>query len=418
MKRLILILAMAMMTAAPLLARNYFNTYSAAYNVDLEDPDRYYVGTDDGVFDESGGPGYSNRTLIAQLGFADTSSPITIEITFDNTSWMYQSASQPNLKRPFGLDMVVRQRWYRGDEWWGGGCSNNNDHTADETVTVVHYGLQSGGSTSQTMTYTYNSSTNGDVKETGGNLPGSHRVCIGLDHDLIGAWVELVLVLPEIDPYDTSYTVGSADDYYASFDMTISGGGEAGTYHCEFTGYYDDPRDEEINFTLNVVPTANASAINLDASPDIAPGDPGLQIGRYYYSTTKTTSSEDRNYFAFCSSSEIPDRNGGPFRLVRRGTYGGDLNEIGFEIGLQSSDPSKGVQWFAGSDVMSEGDVEPENVFYSSRRQDMQDIGGAAIYQRYDEGNILFRLAPGEDPGPLNAGVYTSYIYFHVVVEV
>ena len=52
MKRLILILAMAMMTAAPLLARNYFNTYSAAYNVDLEDPDRCYVGTDDGALDE------------------------------------------------------------------------------------------------------------------------------------------------------------------------------------------------------------------------------------------------------------------------------------------------------------------------------------------------------------------------------
>lgn len=417
MKRLILILAMAMMTAAPLLARNYFNTYSAAYNVDLEDPDRYYVGTDDGVFDESGGPGYSNRTLIAQLGFADTSSPITIEITFDNTSWMYQSASQPNLKRPFGLDVVVRERYYYRL------CNASIDHgNTDYTVEVHHLGFQPGGNQANSIQLTYNKATNESVKAWGRELPdgpaGGHTGCWGIRHELIGAWVELVLVLPEIDPYDTSYTVGSADDYYVSFDMTISGGGEAGTYHCEFTGYYDDPRDEEINFTLNVVPTANASAINLDASPDIAPGDPGLQIGRYYYSTTKTTSSEDRNYFAFCSSSEIPDRNGGPFRLVRRGSYGGDLNEIGFEIGLQSSDPSKGVQWFAGSDVMSEGDVEPENVFYSSRRQDMQDIGGAAIYQRYDEGAILFRLAPGEDPGPLNAGVYTSYIYFHVVVEV
>lgn len=417
MKRLILILAMAMMTAAPLLARNYFNTYSAAYNVDLGDPDRYHVGTDDGVFDESGGPGYSNRTLIAQLGFADTSSPITIDITFENTSWMYQSANQPNLKRPFGLDVVVRERYYYRL------CNASIDHgNTDYTVEVHHLGFQPGGNQANSIQLTYNKATNESVKAWGRELPdgpaGDHTGCWGVRHDLIGAWVELVLVLPEIDPYDTSYTVGSADDYYASFDMTISGGGETGTYHCEFTGYYDDPRDEEINFSLNVVPTANASAINLDASPDIAPGDPGLQIGRYYYSTTKTTSSEDRNYFAFCSSSEMPDRHDGPFKLVRRGTYGGELNEIGFEIGLQSSDPSKGVQWFSGPDVMSEGDMEPENVFYSSRRQDMQDIGGAAIYQRYDEGDILFRLAPGEDPGPLNAGVYTSYIYFHVVVEV
>ena len=416
MRRTFMLAAFLMAFMSSLFARSFFNTYSAAYNVNLADPDHYYTGTDDGEFSDGMGAGYSNRTLVAQVGFADTSQPVTIDITFNNTSWMYQSASQPNLKRPFGLDVIVRERYYYSL------CNASVDNgNTDYTVEVHHLGIQSGGDQSMSITLTYDNATNGSVRKRGGELPdgpgGRHSWCTRIRHDLIGAWVELVLVLPEIDPYDTSYTVGSADDYYASFDITVSGGA-SGAYHCEFTGWYDDPRDEEINFTLNVVPTANSSAINFDTSPGIDSGASGLPIGRYYYSTTKSTTAEDRNYFAFCSSSPVPDGRQGPFTLIRNGTYGGEGNSIEYEVGLQSSELSKGVQWFDGDDAMIDGDTEPENVFYSSRRQDMQDIGGASIYQRYDEGEILFRLAPSADTDSLNAGVYTSNIYFHVVVEI
>lgn len=393
-------------------AGSFFNTYTSAYNVDLEDPDNYYTGTDDGVFDNTMGAGYTNRTLVAQVGFVDTTQPVNIEITFNNEDWMYRSASQPNLRRPFGLDVIVRQRWHR----WN--CTNSNNGETDETADIYHYGYQPGGDASSYISLTYDYRTDGRVTKKGSELPGNHRnvTCGWYDHDLIGAWIEFVLVLPDIDPGDSSYTVGSADDYYASFDINVTGGA-VGSYHCEFTGYYEDPRDDEVHFTLNVVPTANASAINLDSSHGIEQGGAGLPIGRYFYSTTKDTSSIEQQYFAFCSSSEFPEEDKGRFTLVREGTAGGAGDSIEYEIGLRSNDYAKGDRWFSGDDVMADGGAAPETVFYSSRENDMTDIGGTSIHQRFDEGEILFRLAPGADVESLNAGVYSSYVYFHVVVN-
>ena len=237
---------------------------------------------------------------------------------------------------------------------------------------------------------------------------------MGLRHDLIGAWVEFVLVLPEINPNDSSYMVGSANDYYASFDITLSGGA-VGSWHCEFTGYYDDPSSDNVEFTLNVIPLANASAIDLDNPALISPGSAGLPVAQYWYSTTRNTSREAQDCYAFVSSSSLPTSNGGSFSLVRQGTDGGFGNEIGFEIGLASDDTSMGVKWFNGTSSIT-GNISPDEAFYSSRTENMQDIDGAWIYQRYDDGTMRFRLTDSNTTS-LNAGVYSSYIYFHVVVD-
>ena len=405
MKKILVLLSLLMLSLVHLNAGSYFNSYSASYNVNLADPNVEYAGTDSG---EWGSTGYNDRTLVAQVGFTDTTSPVTVTVNFNrNTEWMYQSASQPNLKRPFGLDVVVRQRWYR----WN--CTASNNHQTDETVAVYHYGLQEGGNSSQTATFSYPYSTNGSVKKDGNELPGEHKnVTCGLySHDLIGAWVEIVLVLPEIDPNDISYTIGSADDYYASFDITLSGGA-TGSWHCEFTGWYENERDDDVNFILNVVPTVNASAINLDTI-----GNSELSIGKYFYSTTKKTSTSDDEYYAFVSSSESPTVPGGPFTLVRTGTSGSENDSINYKVRLQSTDTSKPVKWFTGETVISDGGTAPGDVFYSSRENDMYDIDNAGVYQRYDEGDILFALADGSDPSSLNAGIYTSYIYFHVITN-
>ena len=408
-RRLLMMVLVAMICFSGLWARSYFNSYSAAYNVNLADPNKEYVGTDSG---EWGSTGYNDRTLVAQVGFADTSSPVSIEVTFDNASWMYQSASQPTLKRPFGLDVVVRQRWYR----WN--CTNGALHQTDETVQVHHYGLQEGGNSSQDATFSYSNPTNGSVEKDGNDLPGEHRntICGWYSHKLIGAWVEIVLVLPKIDPYNTSYTVGSANDYYASFDITLSGGAE-GSWHCVFTGWYENPQDGEVQFVLNVVPNANASSINLDSDDGIAYGSQGLPIGTYFYTTTKSNSSEDKDYYAFVSSSQSPTAPGGTFSLVRTGTDGGTGNEIPYEIGLDSLELGRDPKWFNGAVVMSDGAIDPAGTFYSSRADNMSDIDGNPVLQRWDEGDILFRLANGADVNTLAAGVYSSNVYFHVVTE-
>ena len=412
-RRLLLMALMAMMSFSGLWARSYFNSYSAAYNVNLADPKGEYVGTDSGEF---GSTGYNDRTLVAQVGFAATSGPVTVTVTLNNSGWMYQSASQPNLKRPFGLDVVVRQRWYRD------GCPNPHGQT-DETVQIVHMGRQDGGNMSSTVPVTFSSSTDGSVKSDwlrwfSDVSPKEHNNGwdYGLEHELIGAWVEFVLVLPEIDSYDTSYTVGSADDYYASFDIDVSGGAE-GSWHCEFTGWYEDGSEGDVQFVLNVVPNANASSINLDDETSIVYGSDGLQIGSYFYTTTKGTSSEDKDFYAFVSSSQSPTTPGGKFTLVKAGTSGGTGNEIAFEIGLESLEPGRSRKWFNGAVVMGDGATAPADTFYSSRADDMSDIDGNPVLQRWDEGNILFRLANGAKVDTLNAGVYSSNVYFHVVTQ-
>ena len=250
MRRAIIIMVALLAALAPLGARSYFNSYSAAYNVNLADPNNEYVGTDSGEWDSTG---YNDRTLVAQVGFADTTQPIQVDITFGQNGWMYQSASQPNLHRPFGLDIIVRQRFYRD------GCDMPHGQT-DETVAIYHYGHQDGsmGDGKSITLPSYSSSTDGseyfgrdwDSLWPTHDRPDNHSGAdFGLRHDLIGAWIEFVLVLPEIDPNDTSYTVGSADDYYASFDITLSGGAE-GSWHCEFMGWYEDPREGDVQFVL------------------------------------------------------------------------------------------------------------------------------------------------------------------------
>ena len=412
MKKLVFFLIVFLSFLSPLAAEIYFSTYPAAYNVNLEDTDNY-IGTDNGEFDNSK-PGYNENTLVAQVGFRNTTQPVTVEIKFNQSDWMYQSASQPTLQRPFGLDIIVRQRFYRED------CPMPHGQT-DETVAVYHYGYQDGsmGNGTSITLPSYNSSTNGSEffgrnwlwESPTHDRPDNHYgLDFGLRHDLIGAWVEFVLVLPEINQDDPSYTVGSANDYYASFDITVSGGA-SGSWHCEFTGYYDDPHSGDSSFILNVVPTAAASSINLSESTPKYPDENGISVGHYWYSTTRESSVTDSNYYAFVSSSENPSGSAEKFSLVHQGTDGGEGNEIAFEIGLASEDPSKGKKWFDGTTNMNSG----TDAFYSSREENMTDLDGATIYQRGDSGNILFRLASNSDTDGLQEGIYRSYIYFHVV---
>ena len=412
MKKLVFLLIVFLSFLSPLAAEIYFSTYPAAYNVNLEDTGSY-TGTDNGVFDDPNS-GYNENTLVAQVGFSNTTQPVTVEIKFNQSDWMYQSASQPTLQRPFGLDIIVRQRFYRAD------CPMPHGQT-DETVVFYHYGYQddSAGNATIITLPSYNSSTDGSEYFGRDSLwdspdhdrPDSHSGWdLGLRHYLIGAWVEFVLVLPEIDPNDPNYTVGSANDYYASFDITVTGGA-SGSWHCEFTGYYDDPHSGDSSFILNVVPTAAASSINLSESTPKYPDENGISVGHYWYSTTRESSVTDSNYYAFVSSSENPGGSGEKFSLVHQGTDGGEGNEIAFEIGLASEDSSKGIKWFDGTTKMNSG----TGAFYSSRAENMTDLDGATIYQRSDSGDILFRLASNSDTDGLQEGIYRSYIYFHVV---
>lgn len=432
MKRLLclsaLIMAAVVLSAAP---ADYFSTYGAAYNVDLAASSQFPGAGNSSDADYEVTEGYNSTTLIAFLGVSGTTGPVSVTISNWYTEpWMYQSASQPNLQRPFGVDFVLRNRWYYG----GLLTEEQFDRTG---ATPSHYGLQNNGSTN--LEFSFSQATDGSYERQGSEL-GFDIVDEAFqywrDYQLISSWVDIVLVLPEMDPYDTSYQIGSANDYYASFDILISGGGVNMTYHCELTGYYETDKPENMDITLSVIPNANASSINLDDTTGaIAPGaGSGLHIGDYSYTTTKESSDNSVRYYAFVSSEELPTRKGDRFLLKRRGVTDGvydETNSIGYEIQLESKQvsgrPGSSFSgWFDGTASLvgiEEGDMS--GVFFDSVFMEMYREGDVVegtstpqyTYLHYDNGQILFRLAPGADPDVLEAGVYESYIYFHVVAQ-
>ena len=438
MKRILclsaLIMAAVVLSAAP---ADYFSTYGAAYNVDLAASSQFPGAGNSSDADYEVTEGYNSTTLIAFLGVSGTTGPVSVTISNWYTEpWMYQSASQPNLQRPFGVDFVLRNRWHWEDRniWGDITDEGNNDLTGQAPS---HYGKQD-TSSSQNINFTFSDRTDGSVEKSGQELGYSIWDITNYyrDYTLVSSWIDIVLVLPPVNENDTSYHAGSADDYYASFDILISGGGVNMTYHCELTGYYETDKPENMDITLSVIPNANASSINLDDTTGaIAPGaGSGLHIGDYSYTTTKESSDNSVRYYAFVSSEELPTRKGDRFLLKRRGVTDGvydETNSIGYEIQLESKQvsgrPGSSFSgWFDGTASLvgiEEGDMS--GVFFDSVFMEMYREGDVVegtsapqyTYLHYDNGQILFRLAPGADPDVLEAGVYESYIYFHVVAQ-
>lgn len=438
MKRLLCLLLafiafLSALTAAP---SDYFSTYGAAYNVDLAASSQFPGAGNSSNADYEVTEGYNSTTLIAFLGVSGTTGPVSMTISKWYTEpWMYQSASQPNLQRPFGIDFVQRNRWYYFEDRL---ILPDIEEQFDRTESSPrHYGPKNNGTSE--INFSFPQATDGSYERQGSELGfnmWNESSQYWRDYQLISSWVDIVLVLPEIDPYDTSYQIGSANDYYASFDILISGGGVNMTYHCELTGYYETDKPENMEITLSVIPNANASSINLDDTTGaIAPGaGSGLHIGDYSYTTTKESSDNSVRYYAFVSSEELPTVPGNRFLLKRRGVTDGvydETNSIGYEIQLASKQVSgrSGSSfsgWFDGTASLvgiEEGDMS--GVFFDSVFMEMYREGDVVegtstpqyTYLHYDNGQILFRLAPGTDPDVLEAGVYESYIYFHVVAQ-
>lgn len=419
MKRIYIAIIFLLLMLTPIYcAEAYFATYDAAYNIDLSDPMKQYTGAGDSI-DAAHGGTYNDTTMIAYVGVSGTTEPVKVEISrWYTTPWMYQSASQPNLRRPFGIDFVTRNRWLYEDII----SYEQYDRTGKKPD---HFGFQYNYDYKENINYEFLDDTDGSVMKKGYSIDSS-ILYSGLNFKLITSFVDIVLVLPEINPSDTSYQIGSADDYYASFDIHVYGSGIDETYHCEINGYYDTDKPESMQITLNVVPNANASSINLDeTSGVIAPGSgEGLPIATYSYTTTQEASDNSVRYYAFVSSSEYPNIPGEEFTLRKSGSDSdNENNSIKYQIRIQSDQSgrngSSSSGWFDGTlsiKGIDEGNMS--GVFFDSVYMEMQRPGDSQpTYLNYDSGNILFRLADGTNPSLLDAGVYESYIYFHVITQ-
>lgn len=441
MKRVLAIAIMLLVISSTcLFARVWFAPYSASFGANLGDTDLYrgLAGmTVDKVPDyiPQQGDGYSYETMVSILGITETSSETTVSISFPNGGdWEYKSISQPDATRKFEIYVVERRRYEDWNKWELLGATTGvrgNSTIPDDTIRIVHLGEGANPTVEFTFPPTNKTiGTDGEPAEMG-NVNG--EPC---EDVLIGCWVDIILCLPKQE------NITPANDYYASLDVNVSGGA-SGTFHCEFTGYYDIVPDYVQNsgdVLFNVVPNANASSINLSTANDlIAPDGPGLEIGRYSYSTTNPYDSEtyENSYYLFASSSPSAVSNtDGQFKLRLQGTdesISNDSIEIPFSIGLVTDghELSGGgyedgyYKWFDGT---TDATSLKESMKPSLGGRAEQIEGSKPIYIYYDNGSVLFRLdydrlastLDGQQINPIDkliAGNYTSKIYFHVISE-
>lgn len=387
----------------------WFSPYAAGFNVNLMDTDTY-CGTGSKTTWESNG--YNDKTLIGVIGATRLNTTVTVSITasFGADNWYYVSASEPYLKRPFGLDLVVVQG---SDE--GGG-------TISETY---HFGYQKAGNDNKI-----------EVSNTQLTLELSSTN---------SKWIDVVLVLPDSSDNNADLSAALAkDDYYADLNITLSGtvNGEAmtRTWPITLSGYIGNPPDiTNENVFLNIIPNATANSIDISdltkhkANVNSTDSSTGITIGTYEYQSIAYRTDagydeeEGKNYLIFASASEDPTDGSKSFELVLSGLESSSGVDSSFKfnylIGLQSTE----------SDAFFNNDWNQQTKWFDGTlTSDSTDLSGAALKGRYrdefmrnnthsltffDEGNILIALPEDStvSTADLTAGIYTSTVYFHVV---
>ena len=236
----------------------WFAPYAAGFNVDLNNTEMYSgaVPDNDGhgrlpqvYFNQNA---YNDDTLIAVAGFKTTNlgiiynqATVTFKVSLDfkgDTSWTYASASEPYLKRPFGLDFVI--------------CYND-DSEARDIISVRP--SQNGGEPSVASSLDDQSSYSVEDGVVTFKATLNHKI---LEEDAV--WVDIVLVLPDDTKCDMSSAL-SADDYYCGIKMDISVTGDttySDSWTYSFNGFIsDDPNASVTNVFFTVLPNATANSI-------------------------------------------------------------------------------------------------------------------------------------------------------------
>lgn len=403
-------------------AEVWFSPHSAGFNVDLSDYQTYSGTTGKPSWESAG---YNETTLIGVVGFSgryddncDSYDKIKIEVTFssisgEKSSWMYVSASEPYLRRPFGVEFVAVQQ------------DTNNDGAGGAAKEVERLGYQNDGSLAD-----------GDSSFT--FEIGHYKNC----------WMDMNLVLPK----DMGDSALSADDYYVTMTISLYFINVTRTYDFwngwvvteddpvemqswtySINGYISDQNKQNVaSVFLNIAPNSNANALNVQMLAD-ADENNAITIGNYIYETIAfTTDNEDEyssiinnEYYIYASS---PD--GEPFTLRLAGTdASADANDeyaktvrFYYDVGLQSTkgrDSTVGapITWFDGTT-----DSNSETSYLVPAKMRVESMRGSSksiVFE--DEGQIVIKMSDkskiNNEWSNLTEGVYHSTIYFNVVSD-
>lgn len=387
----------------------WFSPYAAGFNVNLMDTDTYCGRKDGEGFDSAG---YNDKTLIGVIGATRLNTKVTVSITasFGADNWHYVSASEPYLKRPFGLDLVVVQ---------------GSDEGEGTILTTSHFGYQKAGNDNKI-----------EVSNTQLTLELSSTN---------SKWIDVVLVLPGSSDNNADLSAALAkDDYYANLNLTLSGtvnGVEmTRTWPITLSGYIGNPPDiTNENVFLNIIPNATANSIDISdltkhkVNVNSTNSSTGITIGTYEYQSIAYRTDagydeeEGKNYLIFASASKDPTDGSKSFELVLSGLESSSGVDSSFKfnylIGLQSTesdaffnnDWNQQTKWFDGTLTSDSTDLSDAALKGRYRDEFMRNNTHSLTF--FDEGNILIALPLGSDVSTdkLTAGIYTSTVYFHVV---
>ena len=235
-----------------------FIIYNTANNINLDDPDNIFMGYEDNSDYES--------SLVASVGIShskDTKISLS-DFSFLGVPWVFTSSSDLEKNVKFGIDVVLR--------------ADNKNEKLEKIVSLGY----ADDTLHKDTEWSYTDSSQGN---------GSYKYI----------YFDFLLVVPDDE------SLPPADDYYVSFNITVSGDDiQEQVYHCVLTGYAGETEFSS-QVILNVVPSPAATSINID-DPNVQPYSSGYEIGSYYYSTVSLLDRNDLNYRAFVSASEDPER--------------------------------------------------------------------------------------------------------------
>lgn len=394
----------------------YFYPYDSCFNVNLEVEKE---GTASGEYQSD----YVDSDMVGLLGVANNGGALdnteyVIEITSTSDDpWTYKSLSDPSLEIPFGLDMVVR---YKTNQLGGA------DH---KTAGVVHLGYNDRDNSTKIGDYiTMQGSTDSQVissfsvKPPTGSLPR---------HEWGAFWIDIVLTISA--DAKSNFKYGSADDYQASFTITVKKNGNVlDSYPFIMSGYFGNYTVPNGGFVIfSVMPNSNATSLDLTDAGNGYASSPE-QIGEFFYSTQayRNDDIEDHASYDYTSGRKSPIRilvsssdslDSAPtmFYLTNINAPDGNTSpslNIPFRIGLKSKGYNgylvdNDIRWFDGTDTRSSAKaLQGYGIYAESRSGDKEGI------TLQDSGTIWFEIPEGYNATP-SSGYYSANIYFHLYSE-
>lgn len=392
----LVILASVWLSSAAFCAQSFFAPYPSSFNVDLTDTETYCGVPDDLSFTSGFAPGYSDKTLIALIGFSDlVSDDHTVTLQFEvlsgeSSTWEYVSASEPYLARPMRLDIIATGR-------------QNGSVTAHRKVGSIGY---EGTTTNNTVTFEF----------TGDEV-----------------WFDVVLVLPEV----TSSNTLAKDDYYIQMQITGTlDENNVQKWPFYINGYVSDKTDTNASYVMmHVVPHPRASAISLSR---LAVEEQTMEIADYFYESMAFMPNGQSNIYNEKDSKGNDLRHSNQINnnyYIYASSSANDTDQafLMYYAGLDPSQPiasnycfnykitltgQNGSKTFTGATPDSTNEMllakkEEGNAGPNHRNSPVDD----GVVYFYDSGTVTISAVDPTKLNSLKGGVYTSQIYFHVVSD-